>query len=169
MKPIPGFSQYMADENGQIYSIRSKKFLKPWPDHNGYLIVGVAGKIRVPVAKLITLAFIGPCPKGLHPEHKNRIRSDNRPENLRYKTKSFNGHNCDRRSQYSDFRGIGFKKEKKRDKPWFARITFEGKSKTRGCFSTAKEAAEAYDSMAKELYGNEALLNFPANLRQVVA
>jgi hypothetical protein len=48
---------------------------------------------------------------------------------------------------------------------WVAQIQLNGKNNHIGLFSTALEAAHAYDQKAFELFGLFAYLNFPAKLR----
>lgn len=61
---------------------------------NGYLHLGIARKGRcssnVSVAVLVCEAFHGPRPKGHDVDHINRVRDDNRPENLRWVTREEN-------------------------------------------------------------------------------
>lgn len=38
------------------------------------------------VHRLVAAAFIGPCPDGCEVNHKNTVKTDNRPENLEYIT-----------------------------------------------------------------------------------
>lgn len=49
-------------------------------------------------------------------------------------------------------------------KKWRAEIQKDGKRYILGSFNTDDDAALAYDEKAKELYGNDALLNFPQDL-----
>lgn len=62
------------------------------------------------------------------------------------------------RTNTSGFRGVRFRK--KRGK-WCAEIRENGKVKHIGSFDDPLNAAKAYDSKAKEIFGENALLNFP--------
>lgn len=92
-KPIPG-SNYQASSLGRIRSPRGN-ILKPFNHPLGYHLVGVRfdheprNKTRT-VHSLIALAFHGPRPEGLDICHGNCIKTDNRPSNLRYATRSEN-------------------------------------------------------------------------------
>ena len=55
----------------------------------GYRRVTIARKSH-PVHRLICEAFHGICPEGCEADHINRERNDNRPENLRWVTRSEN-------------------------------------------------------------------------------
>ncbi|QBX36886.1 hypothetical protein E4M02_04415 [Brevundimonas sp. S30B] len=92
-KPIPG-SDYEASSLGRIRSPRGV-ILKPQPHTMGYHIVqvkrGSDTRCRtVTVHSLVAAAFHGPRPDGLDIAHGNCIKTDNRPSNLRYATRSEN-------------------------------------------------------------------------------
>lgn len=89
-------------EDGAVFIPQSGTHKGHWAfgarDHHGYRQVGIARK-RCKVHRLICEAFHGACPPD-KPEvdHINRNRSDNRPENLRWCSRSENCHNkkvCD--------------------------------------------------------------------------
>lgn len=100
-KPIPGFHGYEASSLGQVRSLdqvsigRSKsqrpikgRTLKPQMVR-GYLYVTFSYNRRpkrIPISHCVLLAFIGPRKAGTQACHNNGIRTDNRPENLRWDT-----------------------------------------------------------------------------------
>lgn len=105
-------------------------------------------------------------PKGFEVDHKNGNRFDNRKANLRICTPSQNTCNRDRpkRKLQHKYRGTWhFAKSvgRKLEKPWVARIKIQGKAIYGGYFRTAKEAALAYDQLARKHHGEFARLNFP--------
>lgn len=57
---------------------------------NGYAGVELAGGKRFSVHKLVADAFIGPRPSGLHINHINGVKTDNRASNIEYATPSEN-------------------------------------------------------------------------------
>jgi hypothetical protein len=63
-----------------------------------------------------------------------------------------------RKNKTSKFQGVGFYKKTNK---WRARIGYKGKQILLGYHSTPEEAARAYDTKAKELFGEFASLNFP--------
>lgn len=98
MRKIPGYSRYAADENGNLYSLDYKRtgsmrMLKPAKDNSGYLrtmLLNDHGKYdTVKVHRIVALAYFGD-PNGLHVNHKNGVKEDNRPTNLEYVTISEN-------------------------------------------------------------------------------
>lgn len=90
-KPIPG-SNYEASSLGRIRN-PTGKVLKPQPHPVGYQTVSVRLDGRMickTVHSLVALAFHGPRPEGLDVAHGNCVKTDNRPSNLRYATRSDN-------------------------------------------------------------------------------
>lgn len=92
-------------------------------------------------------------------DHADGDGLNNQRRNLRNCTNSQNQANgrlrVDNTSQYK-----GVARNKSRG-AWFAQIRFGGKRKNLGHFDDPADAARAYDTAAKELYGEFAKLNFP--------
>lgn len=105
--------------------------------------------------KLVFLYHYGYIPKEI--DHINQIKTDNRIENLRPCTRSQNTGNVGLRStNTSGYRGIWFAKHCGK---WRASIKKKGKSTHLGYFNTREEAAEAYDTAAKDYFGEFAYIN----------
>lgn len=83
-------------------------------------------------------------------DHINRIKNDNCFENLREASNGQNRANTKSSSKHG-LKGVSYKKWLK-EKPWEARITFEKKVRSLGCFATKEEAHEAYCKEAKRLH-----------------
>lgn len=102
----------------------------------------------------------GPIPTGLfigHIEHGQGL-ADNRLANLRIGTNGQNIANSrTRQDNTTGFRGIYITEWGR----WRAKINRGGKRVHLGYFSTAEEAAKAYDTAAYDLWGEFARLNFP--------
>ena len=93
-------------------------------------------------------------------DHRNRDGLDNRRSNLRPATVSQNAMNkkrC-RRPTVSGFKGVAWRHDRSK---WFARIYLDGRQIYLGMYDSAQEAARAYDTAARDLFGEFARLNFP--------
>lgn len=90
-------------------------------------------------------------------DHKNMDRLDNRRENLRPCTQSQNLANSEKRPHNtSGFKGVNWNTTANM---WAARLGFQNKRIFLGYFRTAEEAAQAYDSAAKQYFGEFSRLN----------
>lgn len=93
MKAIPGFSDYMVNEEGEFWSMKSgsPKRMKTFLNERGYKFITLRdrGQKRTRKAhRLVALTFLGPS--DLDVNHKNGIKTDNRLSNLEYATRSEN-------------------------------------------------------------------------------
>lgn len=85
-------------------------------------------------------------------DHINRVKWDNRMENLRVATPSQNtARRLSPRSKYG--RGVTKHTDPKRKKPWGAYITVNWKRRTIGWFATQQEAADAYRNAHDAAFG----------------
>ena len=80
------------------------------------------------------LAFVGDSDQEV--DHINRIKTDNRFENLRYCTDSENQWN---KESVDNAKGYYWNRNK-----WQSRIRINGKKKHLGCFDNEQEARQAY-------------------------
>lgn len=99
------------------------------------------------------------APKGVDVDHVDGNRLNNQKSNLRLCTRQQNSFNSKKRKQLSGYRGAYFIPGRMKH-PWVARYGYNYKTFNIGYFSTAIEAAKAYDMKVKELYGEFANLNF---------
>jgi hypothetical protein len=95
--------------------------------------------------------------KGLEIDHINGNSLDNRRCNLRRVTHQQNVHNS--KPQFggsSTYKGVYWHNGAKK---WVSRIQCNGKLKHIGCFTSEKEAAKAYNYVARACFGEYARLN----------
>lgn len=105
--------------------------------------------------QLVYLMFHGHVPKEI--DHINRVKTDNRIENLRECTSTGNKGNIGLLSNNkSGFRGVSFNN---RSQMWHAQIKIKGKQTYLGRYDDPKEAALVYNEAAKKHFGEFAWLN----------
>lgn len=106
------------------------------------------------------ILFIGKK-TGYEIDHINNNRLDNRRANLRHVTRSQNRMNMRLyRNNKSGFKGVHHMKTyRNQNKGWRAHIQKDGNGINIGCFNSAIEAARAYNTKARELFGEFASLN----------
>ena len=92
-REIPGLNRYQVSSLGRVIGPHGK-ILKGKKCKSGYRYFSINqgnGVItNVSVARSVCAAFNGECPEGHECDHINRVRDDDRPENLRWLTKSQN-------------------------------------------------------------------------------
>lgn len=105
--------------------------------------------------RLIWLYHYGYSPKEI--DHINRIKDDNRIENLREVNRSQNMMNCKKQDDCSSiYKGVYWNKRNKR---WQSQIVKNNIRIYIGLFNLEKDAAKAYNQKAIELFGEYAYLN----------
>ena len=105
---------------------------------------------------------------GEHPageiDHRNGNPADNRISKLRQASRAQNVRNTSRRNRRSGFKGVV-----RHGGKWRARIAVDRRRIELGIFSTAEEAAAAYDDAARLYYGEFARTNEMLGLLAPVA
>lgn len=126
---------------------------------NGYAVSAVGTGRNVFMHRFI----LQPSDPSIIVDHINGNGLDNRRSNLRLATHSQNHANCGRRRHNtSGFKGVHFTKRRSHlECPWAAYLGALKKSRFLGYFTTAEDAARAYDTAAEAFYGEFAKLNFP--------
>lgn len=152
---------YMFDGESGICLIKNKAFLFDKEDYDKIKVhtwqIGTHGYAMNATVGLLHRYILG-NPDG-YVDHINHFKTDNRKENLRICTCEENA--CNRgpqKNNTSGYKGVSY--DKSRGK-YAASIKRGDQSFTLGRFSTAEEAAHAYDRKAIELHGKFANLNFP--------
>lgn len=117
---------------------------------HGYLIIPISGRL-IKAHRAAVAYMTGEWP-ALIVDHIDRDRANNRFSNLRVATASQNAANRSmRRDNTTGFKGVYH--EPKRQKPYKAAVTADGKQKHLGYFATAEAASQAYMVAAKEAFG----------------
>lgn len=117
---------------------------------NGHIQISVDGK-RYMAHNLAWLYMTGQYPDGFIVDHKDRNYSNNKWENLRKASLSQNSANTKlAKSNKSGLKGVSWNKNKRK---WIAQIGYQGKKKWIGAFDSKEDAKEAYDKIAKDLFG----------------
>lgn len=124
--------------DGQGYACREKR-------------CGGGKKIKITMHRQIH-----PSPDGMYTDHINGNTLDNRKTNLRSVTPS---ENCYNRKLRSDARNKHKGIQKSHTGRWYAKIQHQGICRHLGGYATEQEAAQAYNSAAKEHFGEYARLN----------
>jgi hypothetical protein len=92
-------------------------------------------------------------------DHINRNTLDNRRENLRLVSRATNALNASKRvNALGKYKGVHYASKLKK---FIAQIQFEKVKTHIGVFDDEISAAKAYDTKAKELFKDYAVLNFP--------
>jgi hypothetical protein len=102
-RAVPGYEgRYEVSDHGRVRSLDREivrrsgarywhvgRVLIAGANLDGYPMAQLEGK-RFGVHVLVAAAFIGPRPEGMQVNHKNGVKTDNRPPNLEYVTASEN-------------------------------------------------------------------------------
>ena len=101
-KQIPGFPEYEVSSEGRVWSNKTNRFMKEFPNDKGYLRVRIGGK-SVAVARIVCQVFnYNPNPEIFNEvNHINEDKSDNRSCNLEWCDRKYNVNYGDRmKKQY---------------------------------------------------------------------
>lgn len=142
-----GGHPFLADN--EDYGI---KLAKTWYRHPmGYLTDGKQGRFHREVMQ---------AEKGQHVDHINGNIADNRKQNLRICTHADNMRNrrLIGKNNKSGYKGVSWSKVSNK---WIALINYNKKCKYLGVYHCKIEAAKAYDSAARRLFGQYAKCNLP--------
>ena len=161
VKLIDGYSNYAVSDIGNVYNVKTKRKLKPSINDDGYYFVCLNNngeqKMKT-IHRLVALAFIPNTHNELNVFHIDGNDKNNNIENLKWVTKAeYSRSRKKRENATSIYFGVNFKKDKKR---WRAQIKINGKTKHIGYFANEKDAAKAYDRVAREHNYTTANFNF---------
>lgn len=139
----------ICDDDDYVYLSKFKWYYSG----EGYAVMSTYSEGKA--VKIRMHRFIIRAEKGQIVDHINFVRTDNRKENLRIVTASVN---CQNTPIYGKvkFKGVSYCKKRNKYKAY---IRKDRKTFYLGSFSTAFDAAAAYDKKAIELYGQDATTN----------
>lgn len=160
--PIPNFDGYFINKNGKVLSKKRKKegkIMKQQKNKDGYMILNLCfdkKQKKFSVHRLLALTFIANPNNHKLVDHINRVRDDNRLENLRWINLCGNNQNANKRcNNKSGHKNIYLKKEKYKDKEytrWCVDIRHNHEWICRTVrFKTLEKAIEHRDKILKEL------------------
>lgn len=130
-----------------------------WRNRNGYIVAN-AWDARTKRSVLLQLhRVVTRAPRGVLVDHRWHNPLDNRREALRRATPSQNAANARKRKRRNPYRGVTLHKATGR---WQSGAKKDDRFHHAGLFDDPVEAARAYDRLARMLWGQFALLNFPA-------
>jgi hypothetical protein len=148
-------------ETGELVR-KNKKGKVGWIDSSGHLAIEMHNKFYY-AHRLIFFIHHGYFPSQI--DHINRIKTDNRIENLRDCSPSANSLNRGKIQVvcHSIFKGVSWEKGKTNaSKHWRAYVTVNGETKTYGYWETEEEAAKIRDIFAVKHNVHGLIdLNFP--------
>jgi hypothetical protein len=146
-------SHFASSRTMKIFNTQFSGKIAGTPDKYGYVVVNFGGR-QVKAHRLIWEMHNGAIPKGMHIDHINGVKNDNRISNLRLATMSQNL--CNRtktKLNVSGFKGVSWSNDVGR---WRASIVHQKKCSFLGHFDTAEEAFEAYCTAAIRIHGQYA-------------
>lgn len=136
---------YQISSLGNIFSLKTKKYMRPRKNKDGYLIIGLRKEKNTKtflVHRLVIYSFF--LKKDMCVDHINRKRDDNRVENLRYISIRENAVHRNNGS----LGAVGIDKTNSVKNPWRAYIRKCGKRVYLGSFPTKEKASDAYQNAA---------------------
>ena len=105
---------YLVNDEGQVWSQRAGRLLKPGIASNGYPTVALGRGNTRTLHSLVADAFLGPRPPGKEVRHKDGVRTNPRLSNLEYGTRRENIYDSIRHQQWtSERRQAAWKAQKK--------------------------------------------------------
>jgi hypothetical protein len=136
-KPIPGYEGlYDIDNYGNVWSFKTKKYLKGCIAKDGYRAVTLWSRTsakNVRVHRLVAQLFLPNFNPSLQVDHIDRNRLNNHVDNLRLVTKQENSFNTNAKGWY-----------RTKYDTYAAQIVLDNKTYHLGTFKTPEEAHEAY-------------------------
>ena len=158
-RSISGHINYQVSNIGRVRSVKTGRILKGFTN-DGYVRVGMYytnTRKMCTVHRLVAQEFLTNTENKAEVDHIDHNRSNNCLTNLRWTTASENQRNSvAKRNTASKYKGVTFHRQQNK---WRAQIKPNGNRKHIGCFNSEKEAAIAYNTYARDMFGEYANLN----------
>ena len=163
-RSINSYINYQVSNVGRVRNSKTGRILKPNLASNGYFTVGLSknGGVKThAIHQLVAKEFLRnpndkPCI-----DHIDGNKTNNSLDNLRLCSYSQNNRNSSKRENTSSiYKGVCWDKSLGK---WKAQIQINGGQNHLGLFTNEKEAAQAYNEKAKELFKEFAKLNIIEN------
>ncbi len=163
-RSINSYINYQVSNVGRVRNSKTGRILKPKLGSNGYFTVGLSknGGVKTHmIHQLVAREFLEnpngkPCI-----DHIDGNKTNNSLENLRLCSYSQNNRNRNKRENASSiYKGVCWDRSLGK---WKAQIQINSRRESLGLFTNEKEAAQAYDEKAKELFKEFAKLNIIEN------
>ena len=159
-KDIEGYEGlYKISSFGNVFSVRRNRLLSGKIHYSGYKHILLSKNNQQKffnISRLVAIYFIPNLKNKQQVDHIDRNPLNNHISNLRWVTNGENGRNKLSRKGSSKYKGVYFHKKRKK---WEVQIQLNNKRQYLGSFDCEKEAAQAYNDKAKEIFGEFALLN----------
>lgn len=143
---------YIFYMDGQIFSKRYKRFIKPSKNKFGYLYFtdcNYKPRKKKYIHRTIYEKFYGVILNNLQVDHINNIKDDNRLINLQNLTAQQNiQKQLKNKKNTSGYKGISWDKSRCK---WSSQIVYNGKKIHLGYFQNIEDAKNAYNEKAKYL------------------
>ena len=153
-RTIKDYDNYSVSSFGRVRNDDTDYILKHSKNSEGYYHVELYKKKKVKTYtnhRLVGINFLSNHDNKPKVDHIDKNKTNNNIINLRFATVSQNGFNQGKqKNNKSGFKGVSFNKANQK---YVAQIQIEGKSKHLGCFITAIDASQAYETYAKKHHG----------------
>lgn len=154
-KTIKNYPNYKVSSKGRVKNVKYDRIIKPSDNGRGYqclnLLKNGKSKKSFKIHRLVGITFLINSENKKQIDHIDNNRQNNNVNNLRWVTNQENQFNASlSKNNTSGHKGVTFVKK---TKLWRARITFNNKLISLGCFDKIADAIKARQIKSIELFG----------------